>query len=77
MVFSDLFFIFVFIPAFALCYLTGTALDRMLQKGTEPALFRWRNLSLILFSLIFYAWGEPVYVFLMLFCVMMNYGAGL
>ena len=77
MVFSDLFFLFVFIPAFALCYLTGTALDSMLQKGTEPALFRWRNLSLILFSLIFYAWGEPVYVFLMLFCVMMNYGAGL
>lgn len=31
---------------------------------------------LVLFSLIFYAWGEPVYVFLMLFCVLLNYLAG-
>ena len=31
----------------------------------------------MVFSLIFYAWGEPVYVFLMLFCVLMNYVAGL
>lgn len=36
-----------------------------------------RNVVLVCFSLIFYAWGEPVYVFLMLFCVLMNYLAGL
>ncbi|MDR2157337.1 MAG: MBOAT family protein [Clostridiales Family XIII bacterium] len=37
----------------------------------------WRNGALILFSLIFYAWGEPVIVFLMLATVAVNYGAAL
>ena len=59
MVFSDLFFLFAFIPAFAICYLLA------------------RNVALVVFSLIFYAWGEPVYVFLMLASVLMNYLAGL
>ena len=62
MVFSDLFFLFVFLPAFALCYL--------LFK-------RWRNEVLTLFSLVFYAWGEPAYVLLMLASVVVNYFIGL
>ena len=62
MVFSDLFFLFVFLPAFALCYL--------LFK-------RHRNAVLVAFSLLFYAWGEPVYVFLMLASVVVNYFVGL
>ena len=37
----------------------------------------WRNLELLLFSLLFYAWGEPVYVFLMLAVIAVNYAAGL
>lgn len=62
MVFSDLFFLFAFLPAFALCYL----------------LFRrHRNAVLVLFSLLFYAWGEPVYVLLMLASVIVNYFVGL
>lgn len=62
MVFSDLFFLFVFLPAFALCYL----------------LFRrWRNSVLVVFSLLFYAWGEPTYVLLMLASVVVNYFVGL
>lgn len=69
MVFSDLFFLFVFIPAFLLCYRVAGWLDR----GT----LAWRNSVLVVFSLIFYAWGEPVYVFLMLGCVLMNWLAGL
>ena len=36
-----------------------------------------RNAVLVVFSLIFYAWGEPVYVFLMLLSSLMNYVAGL
>ena len=35
-----------------------------------------RNAMLVVFSLIFYAWGEPVYVFLMLVSVLINYIAG-
>ncbi|MDR0531555.1 MAG: MBOAT family protein [Oscillospiraceae bacterium] len=34
---------------------------------------RWRNGVLIAFSLLFYAWGEPTYVFLMFFTVGANY----
>ena len=60
MVFSDLFFLFAFLPAFALCYL----------------LARRANWVLVLFSLLFYAWGEPVYVVLMLGSVALNYVAG-
>ena len=62
MVFSDLFFLFVFLPVFALCYLL---------------LKRHRNAVLVLFSLVFYAWGEPVYVLLMLASVVVNYFVGL
>lgn len=62
MVFSDLFFLFAFLPAFALCYL--------LFK-------RHRNAVLVAFSLLFYAWGEPVYVLLMLASVVVNYFVGL
>ncbi len=62
MVFSDLFFLFVFLPVFALCYLL---------------LKRHRDAVLVLFSLVFYAWGEPVYVLLMLASVVVNYFVGL
>lgn len=60
MVFSSLFFLFVFLPAFLLAY---TAL-------------RAKNAVLVVFSLLFYAWGEPVYVFLMLAMVGVNYLLG-
>lgn len=76
MVFSDLFFLYVFLPAFALCYAAAGALDRARGRGTEPPT-AVRNWTLALFSLVFYAWGEPVYVLLMLGCVAMNYAAGL
>lgn len=52
MVFSSLFFCFAFLPANLLCY--------YLCKSTEA-----KNLVLLVFSLIFYAWGEPVYILLL------------
>ncbi|MGN0337115.1 MAG: MBOAT family O-acyltransferase, partial [Lachnospiraceae bacterium] len=33
----------------------------------------WKNLVLFLFSLLFYAWGEPVYIWLMLFSTAVDY----
>jgi len=76
MVFSDLFFLFVFIPAFALCYLLAAGADRRwLSTESQPSL-EARNMVLIVFSLVFYAWGEPVYVMLMLVSVLLNYLAG-
>ena len=68
MVFSDLFFLFAFIPAFAICYILASLWRRSLDV---------RNIILVIFSLIFYAWGEPVYVLLMLFSVLLNYLSGL
>lgn len=74
MVFSDLFFIFVFLPTFMICYLVANWLDRRYMHLHPTAI---RNAVLVAFSLIFYAWGEPVYVFLMIFSVAINYFVGL
>ena len=38
---------------------------------------RWKNYILLLFSLVFYAWGEPVYILLMIFASAVDYGNGL
>ena len=59
MVFSSIFFIFCFLPVFMLIY--------YLLPG------KFRNIALVLGSFIFYAWGEPVYVILMLFSSLFNY----
>ena len=37
----------------------------------------YKNILLFFASLLFYAWGEPKYVFLMLFSILFNYSAGL
>ena len=59
MVFSSITFLFRFLPIFIICY--------FLAPG------RVKNLVLFLGSLIFYAWGEPVYVVLMLFSTVSDY----
>ena len=60
MVFSDLTFLYIFLPLFFICY----------------SLFN-KNAIIIIFSIIFYAWGEPIYVFLLLFSILINYLIGL
>ncbi len=62
MVFSSLLFLFRFLPAVIIAYYV---LPR-----------RCRNLVLFLASLVFYAWGEPVYVVLILFSTLVDYCAG-
>lgn len=75
MVFSDLLFIFIFIPLFIIVYRLGGKMDHRRHSATTPML--WRNVALTLFSLLFYSWGEPVYVLLMLLTVGVNYLCGL
>ena len=53
MVFSSLLFLYAFLPLSLLSY----ALCRSLRA---------KNISLLVFSLIFYAWGEPKYVLLLM-----------
>lgn len=38
---------------------------------------KYKNILLLLASLIFYAWGEPIYIWLMLFSILVNYAIGL
>jgi len=62
MVFSSLIFVFIFLPV----VLVGNVL---LPKN-------WQNIFLLVASLFFYAWGETVYVGIMLFSICLNYGFG-
>ncbi len=64
MLFSSQFFIYFFMALLFPAYYIAKS------TGTRIAI-------LIAFSLVFYAWGEPVYVFLMLFMVAVNYLSGL
>ena len=76
MVFSDLFFLFAFLPACALCYLLATLIDKRILSNEGSKSVTVRNFTLVVFSLIFYAWGEPVYVLLLLLSVVINFIAG-
>ena len=38
---------------------------------------RWRNLALLLTSLVFYGWGEPVYISIMVLSILSDYTHGL
>lgn len=60
MVFSGLTFLLLFLPLFLLTYFV---------RGN----IRHRNGVLVLFSLIFYAWGEPVLILVMLLTTLVNY----
>lgn len=73
MVFSDLFFLFVFLPAFILVYTLCALADRRLSLHREHGVHTMKNIALVVFSLLFYSWGEPVYVLLMAVTVALNY----
>ena len=62
MVFSSLLFLFRFLPIVLLIYYLSPK--------------KVRNLVLFLASLMFYAWGEPVYVCLLLFSTVLDYTMG-
>ena len=64
MVFSNLIFLYLFLPVCLIAYFFCPGI-------------RAKNAVLILFSLIFYAWGEPVYLFLMIAAAAVNWGFGL
>lgn len=63
MIFSSLLFLFRFLPAVLVVYYI-----------VPPGL---RNLVLLLFSLLFYAWGEPVYIILMIVSILVSYTGGI
>ena len=63
MVFSSLTFLFAYLPLTLAVYFLAP--------------LRWRNLVLLLVSLFFYGWGEPVYILIMLLSIAIDYTHGL
>lgn len=63
MVFSSLLFLFRYLPIVLILYFICPK--------------KFRNFLLFVVSLIFYAWGEPIYVTLMLFSTLVDYTHGL
>ncbi len=62
MVFSDIPFLFYFLPCFLGAYFISPK--------------KLRNIVLMLFSLVFYAWGEPIYITLLLVSSIVDYVNG-
>ncbi len=63
MIFSSAIFLFAFLP------LTLTFYFLLIPK--------FRNYFLLASSLLFYAWGEPIYILIMLFSILINYMSGI
>lgn len=63
MIFSSIYFIFIFLPVVFLLYFL-----------VPPIL---KNTVLFIFSIFFYAWGEPIYIVLMLFSIVFNFMMGI
>ena len=63
MIFSSLTFLLIFLPITLFLYYIVP--------------YRLKNAALLLCSLIFYAWGEPIYIVLMLYSILANYVCGL
>ena len=59
MVFSSLIFLFRFMPIFFLFYFILP--------------MKYKNLCLLIFSLLFYSWGEPKYIILMIASILVDY----
>lgn len=64
MVFASLSFLYLFLPANLILY--------YISRNSV-----YRNVLLTLFSFIFYAWGEPVWILLLIFSAMIDYGNAL
>ena len=63
MVFSSLTFLFLYLPLTLLVYFLSP--------------LRWRNFVLLVVSLLFYGWGEPVYIVIMFLSIIIDYTHGL
>lgn len=63
MVFSSITFLYYFLPAVLVVYFLTPR--------------RWKNAVLLIASLIFYGWGEPKLLWLMVFTILLFYGCGI
>ena len=63
MVFSSVFFLFFYLPIVLLVHYISPV--------------KWRNAILLVFNLIFYGWGEPVYIVIMFASIAIDYTHGM
>ncbi len=63
MVFSSLYFLFLYLPIVLFVYYITP--------------LKWRNAVLLVFNLIFYGWGEPVYIVIMFVSIAIDYTHGI
>ena len=63
MVFSSLLFLFIYLPVVLAVYYIVPV--------------KWRNIWLFIVNLVFYGWGEPIYILLMILSITVNYAAGI
>lgn len=66
MIFSSTIFLFLFLPLVLILYYNPFVKNR-----------KFKNIFLLLASLAFYAWGEPLFVFLMISSVIVTWFLGL
>lgn len=71
MVFSSIIFVIWFLPLFLLSYFV---LPRLIPRQNKIVLFNW---ILLIASLLFYAWDTPIFLFVMLLSIFMNYSLGI
>ena len=66
MLFSSTTFLYLFLPVVLFCYYVLLRWSR-----------RWQNIFLLVASLLFYAWGEPTFVLVMMASIAINWFLGL
>lgn len=66
MVFSSTVFLFIFLPVVLILYYNPIIKNRS-----------YRNILLLVASLFFYGWGEPVFIFLMIVSILLTWVCGL
>ena len=82
MLFSSVPFLYYFLPVVVISYfLLSWGVEGVFRACGKAAFGKraglvTKNLILLGFSLLFYAWGEPLYVFLMIGSVLMFWGCG-
>ena len=77
MTFSSILFLFFFLPA-ALLFcrydvFIPPSVKRRMSVQTKKKHFKIENLFILIFSLFFYGWGEPKYIVIMIFTILLNY----
>ena len=65
MVFSSLEFLYLYLPVSLLIYFAVPAKH-----------LKMRNLALLIMSLVFYGWSEPIYIFIMFYSIVLDYICG-